>query len=101
MGLLELIAGLKTQDEIVSEAYNAEDEGNLKLQKLIRKKIQYDDDPNEPFGYRKDTNDSLLKQALRIKFDKEGDARSQKSPEHIQKMLDAKKKNMDNYKDNL
>lgn len=82
------------------------DEGNLKLQKIIRKRLQYLDDRNEPYGYRKSAND-LLGHLLTWRFpQKEDDKRKQpKSPEQIVKMQMARKKNkeeiMKEYIENL
>lgn len=102
MGLLDYIEGLKkSHEEVLDEEWNAEDEGDMKLQKIIRKKLQADDDPNEPYGYRKGQSDTILGHALRMKFGKDDDARKQKSPEHIEKMLAARKGKMKSYKDNL
>lgn len=81
--------------------WKADEEGNLKLQKTIRKKMQQLDDPNEPYGYRKGKKDTILAHALRMDFGKEDDARKQKSPEHIANMLNARKAKMNSYKKNL
>lgn len=105
MGLLEYIEGIKTRDELaeqdINEEWSADEEGDMKLQKLIRKKLQSDDDPNEPYGYRKGKKDTILGHALRMKFGKEDDPRRNKSPEHIEKMQAAKKAKMADYKKNL
>jgi len=108
MGLLEFVQGIKDsheevveKEDVLDEAWSADDEGDMKLQKIIRKKLQGDDDPDEPFGYRKGTSGTILSHALRMKFSKDDDARKQKSPEHIQKMLAARKDKMKSYKDNL
>jgi hypothetical protein len=86
--------------------WDAADEGTLKMQKIIRKKIQSLDDPNEPYGYRKG-KDNMLSHALKLKFGKADDKRKEKSPEHIQKMQAARGKNktvkesMSEYLENL
>lgn len=105
MSLLDWVEGIKKTDEQMLEAkeWSAEDEGNAKLQKVIRKKLQSDDDPDTPFGYRLGKGNNILSHALKFKFDKNpDDARSKsKTPEHIEKMQAARKKIKEEYIDKL
>ena len=92
-------------DEL-TEAFDASEEGNAKLQKVIRKKIQYNDDPSTPFGYRANKK-GTLEHLLTWEFpEKEDDKRKgAKSAEQIAKMQAGRKKtvkeSMDEYLSNM
>ena len=78
--------------------WDSDSEGEAKLQKIIRKKIQSDDDTDEPFGYRKGKK-SLLHHLITWEFpSNENDKRKQpKSDEHIQKMQQGRKKTIKEF----
>jgi hypothetical protein len=103
--LADLLEGKSpTLSDELNEEWKGDEEGNAKLQKVIRKRIQFLDDPETPFGYRankKGTLDHLLTWEFP---DKEGDKRKgPKSAEHLDKMKAArgKKPTMKEYMEQI
>lgn len=102
LALADFLEGKRSYEmDDLYEEYNADEEGNAKLQKVIRKRIQFLDNPEEPYSYRKNKK-TTLDHLLTWEFPKsETDKRRQVNPEKIAKMQAARKKTMKEYLENI
>lgn len=95
LGIVPIDEAKEDKDKLdySKQNWSADDEGDAKLQKIIRKKIQSDGDTDTPFGYR-GSKKGLLHHLLTWEFPANPDDKRKgpKSAEHIAKMQAGRKK---------